>query len=47
MTSDPTCENLSKETQNPNLKECMHSDIHCSVIKSIQAMEATCVPINR
>ena len=41
-----TSEYLSKEIQNTNLKRPMHPPVHCSIIYSSQAMEATYVSIN-
>ena len=38
--SDPTCGNISKETQNINSKGHKHPYVHCSVIYSLQDMEA-------
>ena len=38
---------ISKETQNTNSKEYMHSYVHCSGIYNSQDMEATQVLINR
>ena len=38
--SDSTSGNLYKETQNTNLKEYMHSCVHCSIIYNSQDLEA-------
>ena len=45
--SNPTSGNLSKETQNINLKEYMHPYIHCSVMYNSQDLEAAQVSISR
>ena len=47
LTSDPTPGNLSKETQNTNLKEDKHPCVHCSIIYNRQDREAAQVPISR
>ena len=44
---DPTSVNISKGTQNTNLKEFKHLYVHCSVIYNCQDMEAAQVSINR
>ena len=36
LPCDPTSGNISKETQNTNLKEYMHSYLHCSIIYNSQ-----------
>ena len=45
--SYPTSGNISKGTQNTNLKEHKHSYVHCSIIYSHQDMEAAQVSISR
>ena len=45
--SNPTSGNISKETQDTNLKERKHSYAHCSVLYNCQDMEAAQVSINR
>ena len=47
LTSDPTSENISKETQNNNSKEHKHPYVHCSIIYNYQDMEAVQVSISR
>ena len=37
--------NLSKETQNTNLKEYVHHYVHCNIIYNSQDMKAIQVPI--
>ena len=37
--SDSTSGNISKETQNGNLREYMHSHVHCSIIYNSQDLE--------
>ena len=44
---DPTSVNISKGTQNTNLKEFKHLYVHCSVIYNCQDMETIQVPISR
>ena len=44
--SNPTSENISKETQNTNLKEYKHLYVHHSVIYNCQDMEAAQVIIS-
>ena len=39
--SDPTSGNISKGTQNTNLKEHKHSSVPCSIIYNHPNMEAT------
>ena len=43
---DPTSWNISKGTQNTNLKEHKHPYIYCSIIYNLQDMEAAQVSIN-
>ena len=45
--SDPTSQNISKGTQNTNLKEHMHPYVHCSIIYNCQDMEVVQVSIIR
>ena len=45
--SDPTSWNISKGTQNTNLKEHKHPYVHCSVIYNLQGMGAAQVSISR
>ena len=45
--SDPTSGNISKVTQNSNLKEHKHLYVHGSFIYNCQDMEAAQVNINR
>ena len=45
--SNPTLENISKETQNTNLKEHKHLCVHCSIIYNHQDMEAAQVSISK
>ena len=45
--NDFTSRDISKETQNTNLKEHMYPCAHCSVIYNSQDLEATQVPISR
>ena len=45
--SDPISVNISKGTQNTNLKEHNHPYVHCSVIYNRQDMEAAQVSISR
>ena len=45
--SDPTFGNISKRTQNTNLKEHKHLYAQSSIIYNHQDMEAAQVPINR
>ena len=45
--SDPTFDNISKGTQNTNLKEHKHPYVHCSIIYNHQDMEAAQMSINR
>ena len=42
---DSTSGNISKETQNTDLKEHMHPCVHCSVAYNSQDLEAAQVPI--
>ena len=44
--SNPTSGNISKETQDTNLKERKHSYAHCSVLYNCQDMEAAQVSIS-
>ena len=44
--SDPISGNISKGTQNTNLKEHKYPCVHCSVIYNHQGTEATKVSIN-
>ena len=44
--SNPTDGNISKGTQNINLKEHKHPYVHCSIIYNHQDMEAAQVPIS-
>ena len=46
-SSNFTSRYLSEEAQNTNLKEYIHSYVHCSIISNSQDMELTQVPINR
>ena len=43
-SSSPTAGNLSKETQNTNLKEHKHPYVHCSVTYNHQDLEAAKCP---
>ena len=45
--NDPASGNISKGTQNTNLKKRKHLYVHCSVIYNLQDMEAAQVSINR
>ena len=45
--SYPTSGNISKGTQNTNLKEHKHPYVHCSIIYNHQDMEAAQVSISR
>ena len=45
--STPTSGNISKGTQNTNLKEHKHFYVHCSIIYNRQDMEAAQVSISR
>ena len=45
--SNPTSGNISKGTQNTNLKEHKHLYVHCSVIYYHQDMEVAPVSISR
>ena len=44
---DPTSGDLLKQTQNTNLKERKHPNVHCSVFYNHQDMEAAQVFISR
>ena len=45
--SNPTSANISEGTQNTNVKEHEHLDVHCSVIYNRWDMETAQVSINR
>ena len=45
--SNPTSGNISKGSQNANLKEHKHPCVHCSIIDNCQDTEAAQVPIKR
>ena len=45
--SNPISGNVSKETQNTNLKEHKHPYVHCSIICNLQDMEAAQVFISK
>ena len=45
--SYPTSGNISKGTQNTNLKEHKHPYVHCNVIFNRQGMEAAQVSVSR
>ena len=45
--SDSTAWNISKETQNSNLKEHKHPYVHCSIIYNSHDLEAVQVSISR
>ena len=45
--SNPTSGNISEETQNTDLKEYMHSYVHCSVIYNKHDLEPFQVPISK
>ena len=45
--SNSTSGNISKGTQNTNLKEHKHPYVHCSIIYNHQDMEAAQMSINR
>ena len=45
--SNSISRNLSKETQNTNLKEYMHPCVHCSIIYNSQDLEAAQMSISR
>ena len=45
--SNPTSGNVSKRTQNTNLKKHKHPYVHCSIIYNSQDMEAVQVSINK
>ena len=47
MSSDSSFRNISQETQNTDLKEYIHSCVHCSIICNSQDVEAAQVPISR
>ena len=47
LTCDPTFGNISKGTQNTNLKEHKHPYVHYSVIYNRQDMEVAQVSISR
>ena len=45
--SNPTSGNISEGTQDINLKEHKHPDVHCSIIYNRQVMETAQVSISR
>ena len=45
--SDPISGDISKETQNTNLKEHKHPCVYCSIIYNRQDMKVSQVPISR
>ena len=47
LPSDSTSGNFSKENQNTNLKEYVHTYVHCSVIYKGQNLEAAQVSLSR
>ena len=44
---DSTSGNISKETQNTDVKEYMHPSLHCSLIYNSQDLEGSQVSISR